>query len=928
MSTVAEDGGVHTGNLPVALTDFIGRERERDHLVALVRENRLVTATGPGGVGKTRLCVVVAREVGGDLTFVDLATVTSDDMVVAAVADSVGVLAQSGSDRQTALHAALREREVLILLDNCEHIVGGARRCANELLQACPDVRILATSRTRLLLAGETVFAVPGLSIGDDIERPGDAVELFATRVAATGGAAAMTDEDTDMARAICERLDGMALGIELAAARVASFGVDGVLRALRESQHFLSVGHATEERHSSLRAAIDWSYNLLSADDQTLLRAASVFAAPFDLDACSAVTQRTTTQLLDALGRLVDWNLLSLQAGRPSRYRVLETIRQYAADRSAELGERTDLHAAHHAWIADAMNRLLATVHDDQAWCAEVDQLVDDARAAIDWASAEPSQRADAAALAQLSADVSFRRGRLADAQHGYERAADLTDAGAHRRTLLRSAAGSALTRYSGDEAVRLLRRIAAEAESAGDADAEAVAVAHIVTISHRHGGTMHRPLQRHELDSLMVRARHLSSGAAPVTAALAVAEVGNSAGVRELRRAERAVELARKSGNPSLVDAALDFLTAAFFDAGQFDEETTVVHQRLDELKPVPIDALSSKDHTDALLMGVYVDIRRGDLSCARSHADALSILPFLREEQHVGLAPRIEVDALAGRFDEVITAGERFRASWTYAGRPRVSTFASAASAIAMVHGMRDHGDERDQWLKIADEVLPPGSSAQRLEFLWPALFDGLCLLERDQPDAALAAMTLDPADMRGKVHWYQSLWLPWYAATWAEAAALSGVDDFADRLERARRAGSSNPAVQALLDRAEALDAGDAGALPAIADRLDSLGSHYQADRTREFSVVHHADAPRVPNALSPLSDRELEVLELVAAGRTNRQIAEALYISPKTAEHHVSNILMKLGVASRSEAAAMAGRHLRPNDSAASGNTPR
>ena len=212
-------------------------------------------------------------------------------MVVPAVADALGVPERSGISRRDAVVAALADGACLLVIDNCEHVLAGARAGIVDLLGACPGVHVLATSRTRLLTSGETVFAVPGLSVDGAGAGPGDAVELFAARAADAGMRTGLTDDDVAAARAICQRLDGMALAIELAAARVCSFGLDGVHRALIDGHEFLELGHATDERHGSLRAAIDWSYHLLDDEQRELLRAVSVFAAPFGLDAAVAVT-------------------------------------------------------------------------------------------------------------------------------------------------------------------------------------------------------------------------------------------------------------------------------------------------------------------------------------------------------------------------------------------------------------------------------------------------------------------------------------------------------------------------------------------------------------------------------------------------------------------------------------------------------------
>ena len=321
-----------------------------------------------------------------------------------------------------------------------------------------------------------------------------------------------------------------------------------------------------------------------------------------------------------------------------------------------------------------------------------------------------------------------------------------------------------------------------------------------------------------------------------------MVVAATGRGTSSRSHAEAQRAVELAERSGDPLLFDAALDQLTADQFDGGQFVDAAATIRRRLTSLASVPIDPNSSMDHSDARLMAVHVDLALGRLGSACQAADALAALPFLREERHVGLTRRMEVDTIAGEFGDVLRSAATFRVDWEQAGRPRRTTFGSAAYAVAMVHGMRGEALQREQWLAVAHEMIEHRFAGSDTAFLWPAVFDGMLWLERDDPAAALATMTFDPDQAPSRVRWYQSLWLPWYAAAWAEASALGGATDLANRLRSARRAGGANDIVQLVIDRAAALAADDLDTLPRIADRLDRLGCRYQADRTRRLAAI--------------------------------------------------------------------------------------
>lgn len=910
---------------PTPLTSFVGRVVERAALREAVLAHRLVTATGPGGVGKTRLALAVAGDLAAafpdGIVFVDLVSVTDDEMVVAAVAEAIGAPERPGSSRLAAVAETLRERACLLVLDNCEHLLAGVRRCASDLLAGCATVHLLATSRTRLLIAGEHVVAVPGLSIGDD-SSTGDAVDLFTARVRASGAAASL--DDVEIVRTICRTLDGMALAIELAAARVPSLGLDGLHRALAENHDLLAYAHRSDDRHGSLRAAIEWSVRLLSSDEQFVLRAVAVFASPFDIDAAATVVERPAGQLLSVLGRLADWNLIGLRPGRPTRYRVLETIRQDAVERSTAVGDLHDLHRRHADWSRAAVARLLAGAPGDAAWCREVDHVLDDARSALGRMVAHGDALPEARELAVRIGDLAFQRGRLGEAQRRYEQAADLADDPRQRHDHLYLAGRTALTRYAGDDAAALFERAAAVAAARGDRELAAIDLAHLVTVRHRHEGTMSAPLDTTASDALLARCRAHGGGSARVEAAIAVADACRGDRPRSLESSLTAVDAATATHDVLLVDAALDQLCSAQLELDDLPGAAATVQRRLEAMAHVPIDAASGMDHADAHLMAAHVDLAAGRLLSGRRHADALEALPFLREEPHVAWARRLEIDALAGEHDHVLHVADRFLTGWSFAGRPKVNNFGPPTYAVAMVHAMRGADDERNAWVAIAREVSRAPDALEDTTLVWPAALDGLALLHLGRPEAALARVSLAPDGIPARSRWHQRLWLAWYAAVWAEAALLTGVDDVEQRCRVAARKSAGNEITDLILDRTLALHQGRRSELPRIADRLLLLGCPYQADRTHR--LLAGSDAATIDPTIDPavtagaatgplavLSKRELEVLELVATGRTNPQIAAQLYISRKTAEHHVSNILTKLGVGTRAEAAALAAR---------------
>ena len=340
--------GVH--GFPVVLTTFVGREQAVREVAGLLEGYRLVTVTGPGGVGKTRLADEVAGQPTGRFAdgvwLAELAPVRDPARVASAVAVALGVREQPGVPAAEAVARVLARLQLLLVLDNCEHVIGAAAELCAGLLQACDDIRILATSRERLRIAGEAGYRLAPLPIpgpddaGDDIAVA--AVTLFADRARAADAGFALTDQNRAEVARLVERLDGMPLAIELAAARVEALGVAQLLESLDGRLGLLAGGdRRAAGRHRSLAAAAQWSYQLLDEDEQRAFRLVSVFPAPFTLDAAEAVAGQDAAS---AVLRLVECSLLV--PPRPgvdgrSRYAMLETLRGYGAGLLAAAGEQ-----------------------------------------------------------------------------------------------------------------------------------------------------------------------------------------------------------------------------------------------------------------------------------------------------------------------------------------------------------------------------------------------------------------------------------------------------------------------------------------------------------------------------------------------------------------------------------------------------------
>src|SRR6516225_3642792 len=406
---MADNRGLLT-NLPAQVSRFIGREAELAEVRALLGGSRLVTLTGAGGAGKTRLGLQVAEGLldgtGDGVWFADLAPLGDPDLVAVAVADVLGVRQEPGRPVLGAVVEAVGGRRLLVLLDNCEHVIGACAKLADALLRGCPNLALLATSREPLGIDGERVYRVPSLGVpadGADGEavRASEAVRLLADRAAAQGVPLAWDEPAVEMAGRICRRLDGIPLAIELAAARLRVMSAAGLEARLDERFALLTGGsRAGLPRQQTLRAMVDWSWELLTPAERAVLAALSVFAGGFGLAAAEAVAagpEVPAAEVAGLLGALVDKGLVQFgDAGAgPGRYRLLETVRQYAAGRLDALGPAVAdgarlAHLEYYLAMAEAAAPQLVAA-DQAAWLDRLDAELGNLRAAITFSQAQP---------------------------------------------------------------------------------------------------------------------------------------------------------------------------------------------------------------------------------------------------------------------------------------------------------------------------------------------------------------------------------------------------------------------------------------------------------------------------------------------------------------------------------------------------------
>ncbi len=397
LGTEANDGGDHPGttrhrriapgNVPSPVTLFVGRRRERALIEELLSCGRLVTLTGPGGVGKSRLAIEVARDMRDvqrdGVWLVELAGISDARLLPEHIMSVLEIPEVPGAGAAQSLIAQLATRQTLLLLDNCEHVLSECASLVHALLSGGPGIQIMATSREPLGVSGEIAWVLAPLPSDD-------AVSLFVDRARAAAPVVEVADSPAVVT--ICERLDGLPLAIELAAARMRSMTATDIADRLADRFRFLAGGPRTSPaRHQTLQATLDWSYEALTERERRLFERVAVFAGAFTVEAAQALGGEDAYVTLDTLWRLVDKSLLVAdRGGSHSRYRLLETTRQYGYDALVRSGDETEVRRAQLSWAAELAEAAETGFEgpDQLAWLRVLDSELDNIRGALDWAS------------------------------------------------------------------------------------------------------------------------------------------------------------------------------------------------------------------------------------------------------------------------------------------------------------------------------------------------------------------------------------------------------------------------------------------------------------------------------------------------------------------------------------------------------------
>jgi predicted ATPase/class 3 adenylate cyclase/DNA-binding CsgD family transcriptional regulator len=911
-------------NLPDQLTSFVGRARELDEVRTALGETRLLALTGAGGAGKTRLALQAAADALDSFPdgawWAELAPLSEPEHVGEALAAALGVRPLPGKTALDATCTQLAERRALVVLDNCEHLVAACAEAADELLRRCPAVTVIATSRTPLGLAGETDWRVPSLSLPNGQPKrdsiaalsTSDAVRLFIERARKARPNFAVTNETAPAVAQICQELDGLPLAIELAAARVRMLAVEQIAAGLSDRFHLLTGGVRTAfPRHQTLRACVDWSHELLSADERTLFARLSVFSGGFTLDACEAVGAGDGLErfaILDLLGALVDRSLVVAEDRGPAvRYRLLETVRQYAAERLAESDEQGAVQGRHSAAflaLAEAVEPALEGAGQRGA-LELLDPEAGNFGAAFDWAvetdgeealrlckalsywwrlrgmfaagqrtferALEAGQQAAAPLRAYVMVDQAYLAlfaGRYEEAFHGVEAAAALAEEVGDARTLGRALCTRALITMSVDPVGSRdsFERAAELSRSAGD-DWNVRVSRLSLALTHAYCDEFEEADRLHE---------EVLSDAESLGSHEILAWIWVLRSEERLNRADlgRAVEFAER-GIAHAVDVG-DLVTEGYGHA-------VIALADLFQGRPGP--ALDRLEGVRARMVA----------------AGAGMAIPFVDTCLGPILVATGDLDRARSILEDVIASGADFGRTLAWAGVELGDVLRVAGDAVGAANRAREA-------LEVAQRLPAPGLIARANEIL-----------------GRLAAERGEWAEAEGLLH--EAL------AARVERGLQSEVPRALDALaELSAGLGSDEEAARILgaVERAYAdfdmvrwgPDAARVDALgQALAERLGQEAyeaAHAEGGRLDLDEVIAwlrraRGERKRPARGWESLTPTEAKVVELLAEGLTNPQIGERMFISRGTVKVHVSHVFAKLGISTRAELAAEAVR---------------
>jgi predicted ATPase/class 3 adenylate cyclase/DNA-binding NarL/FixJ family response regulator len=900
------DGQQH---LPAQLTSFVGRAAEIETVRQIIADNRLTTLTGAGGVGKTRLAVRVADEMDGEFAdgvwYVDFAPITDPDVVPVTVARALGLPDQAGRSTMDTLIRVVGARRVLLVLDNCEHLIDACASLTIALLGACPAVTILATSREPIRVAGEVAWAVPSLPLADE------AVALFTDRARQVRPDFVVNEENSATATEICQRLDGIPLAIELAAARVRALSPAQILDSLHNRFRLLTGGARTAvRRQQTLRASVDWSHALLTEPERVLFRRAAVFMGGFDLDAAQAIcggTDIESYQTLDQLTLLIEKSLVTAEDSQfGTRYRMLETVRHYALEKLGESGESDTVrarHRSHYGEVANLLDTPGRSGHQRRVEQAEIE--MDNMRAAFTWCR-ETAETTMALQLASALQPLWFTRGRVQEGTAWFEAA--LADATVHHVEVAPAVRARALADRAMLDATQSVHDHVAETLEALVIARELDDPALLVRALAGCAGfaAFDAETARPYFDEALGLARALGddrslSQILGFQAYAAITGQGDPSPV--LAAAEEGCEVADAIGDG--YNSRMCRWCVALVHSWQGDVLGAVLRYR---------DLVSESEaaHDEVWKLASLVSLghflaHAGDATGARAVATAAvdGAADFGEFNQGFACAALAVANLAAGDVEASAAAAEK---AWQLMGvQPELAIVnVSPLAQVALARGdlivARRWADDAIS-VTIGVHLMMALVTRARVALAQ----DDLDQAGRDSRDALALA-----ADLEAYLVVPDALeclaTLAFGAGTHREAAHFLGA-------AQAQRRRSGQVRFQ-IYDAAH--DASVAALREAMGDNefeaACNEGAALSADEAIAYARRGRGERKRPSTGWGSLTPAELNVIRLVSEGLSNKDIAARLFISTRTVQAHLSNVYSKLSVRSRVQLAKEAARH--------------